>query len=1347
MKKRKKLAIIFLLAISIFIVAFIFFFFLSSQTILRYLVSKGAENLERRYLIKVFIDDVRLQGLSVTIKGGFNIDNSMYSFQGLRYSLLTQKFAMYKFKCITENRIFGEIERVTGSVEILPLLKYTLVIKDLEIFSPEVYLQADDSGKLIFPRFEFKRRKAQSNGKRPRFKAQAADSKIINGFLKFPDFTGIKIANLDAGFSVKLQGKRREFNFDMDKGILNYGLKSFHLSKWTTKGKIEGKKITLKEFELKTRFADIKLHGDYDFSRHRPRLDLLVETEISLSQMGKELLLKDNLNGYAKIYTKIKGLKNEPDITGWVKIEDGYFRNVKISNMDIPYQFIKRKEVDNNEDYMFRITRGSLNLSEINKSWFLKFPDLNVELTVQNYFKATTGFIKLNEPEYRFKSLKTSNDSVYTEINSKGNKIELIGGRILRNNALSEFSGDIYLDKGLRYNISYDLKTDPKDPLQITENISLRGNFDIKGKVQGENATFTTGGSVSGDNITILDEEIKRCSFNYEINRNTMEFNNIKADLYNGAIQGNVSIALGFEPEYSGALYCNNVELNCISYLLIARYKPSGELSGYITFSTKDLDPSRSKFRMDVQIIDREDDNKGKPPPINLRSRINYDNGRIDVDQFDLAIAGINAEIHGSLDINDKMDLEYWVYSEDLSRLGASLKAPLSSGFLSILGSASGSWTLPSTFMRINLQDTKYNKVRLENFSGTIKGEGGGYRLRDSEIRIAGYEGELSGDISFPLKNNQIDYEALSIKGDIKTKSLRADGCPLDDLTLSYLYSGQDLKCRLYSEDERIDGIFSLDRRENSFSSEMKITEFDILKYLKTFTKSEKLDKLDNIPITINASISGRLGMPASTRGQLSLEKIVFKAPAVNLTNKYPIKATISGYDLDVSNFELFSDHSRFAGKINLKNAERWSVILAGKIDLSEVTKTGFFDQTFGGIMTLDVNLAGSFKEPLINGKFRLAEGSYLLQGMEQSITNVKGEVSIKNNNINIEKMEGLLGDGRIKIKGEINLKERLYDLNFDLINANFNYPEGLTSIISGTLNLKGTDESALLTGEIHPNYMKYTRQIRWQEWLLFFRKHREKVFDESQKKFPITYAIKIEAPDNIWLDSNFANLETDLNLMFQGTRDNPSLLGRINLLRGYISLEDLGLEYTKFEISEGVIDFINPAEINPLCDVRCETNIDDTSINLYLTGLADNLNLRFESEPPMDDYDLLYLLRTGKTSGSTAEMGEINLDSAADLLIVGKMRDAIVKQSEKALPVDEIEIEPIISGSERTGGVRITTTKVIDKLKVTYSVLIGTTEEEKVLVEYKLNDILYLTGEKTEEGGLGGGVKLRLSF
>ena len=114
---------------------------------------------------------------------------------------------------------------------------------------------------------------------------------------------------------------------------------------------------------------------------------------------------------------------------------------------------------------------------------------------------------------------------------------------------------------------------------------------------------------------------------------------------------------------------------------------------------------------------------------------------------------------------------------------------------------------------------------------------------------------------------------------------------------------------------------------------------------------------------------------------------------------------------------------------------------------------------------------------------------------------------------------------------------------------------------------------------------------------MLFFKKGREVIVDDIEEKFPLLFDIRLQAPRNLWLDSNFAQVETDANILLRGSNKNPSILGRINLLNGFISLEEIGLKYTNFKIQEGLIDFINPTVINPFCDISCSATIDDVLV------------------------------------------------------------------------------------------------------------------------------------------------------
>ena len=154
MKRRKKLAITLLLAVSIFIVAFVFFCMLSTQIIARYLITKGADALEKKYGIELYMEDFKVQGLNITFNISCKLKNTTYSIQSFSYSLLTQKFEVLRTLCLTDKSVFFQIDRIEGKIDLLPLLSSTLKIKGIRIDSPEIFLEVDEEGKIVLPDYK-----------------------------------------------------------------------------------------------------------------------------------------------------------------------------------------------------------------------------------------------------------------------------------------------------------------------------------------------------------------------------------------------------------------------------------------------------------------------------------------------------------------------------------------------------------------------------------------------------------------------------------------------------------------------------------------------------------------------------------------------------------------------------------------------------------------------------------------------------------------------------------------------------------------------------------------------------------------------------------------------------------------------------------------------------------------------------------------------------------------------------------------------------------------------------------------------------------------------------------------
>lgn len=79
---------------------------------------------------------------------------------------------------------------------------------------------------------------------------------------------------------------------------------------------------------------------------------------------------------------------------------------------------------------------------------------------------------------------------------------------------------------------------------------------------------------------------------------------------------------------------------------------------------------------------------------------------------------------------------------------------------------------------------------------------------------------------------------------------------------------------------------------------------------------------------------------------------------------------------------------------------------------------------------------------------------------------------------------------------------------------------------------------------------------------------------------------------------------------------------------------------------------------------------------------------------------------------------------------------------------IDRLDIEPVVGDAQRVGGPKITLGKDVSRdLSVTYSTIVGSTQEDLVTVEYRLTDSISILGIRDERGDVGVDVKFSFRF
>ncbi|MEW6214688.1 MAG: translocation/assembly module TamB domain-containing protein, partial [Nitrospirota bacterium] len=177
--------------------------------------------------------------------------------------------------------------------------------------------------------------------------------------------------------------------------------------------------------------------------------------------------------------------------------------------------------------------------------------------------------------------------------------------------------------------------------------------------------------------------------------------------------------------------------------------------------------------------------------------------------------------------------------------------------------------------------------------------------------------------------------------------------------------------------------------------------------------------------------------------------------------------------------------------------------------------------------------------------------------------------------------------------------------------------------------------------------------------------------------------------------------------------------------------------------------DFADPNRFNPVIRLTAETIAKGYNIRLNLEGQMEHFNLSLSSDPPLEEMDILALLTVGQIGRQLKGLeGGIGASEATSFL-TGKIQDVLEERLKSITGLDRLQVDPYVSKTTGTVGPRVTVSKrlVSDRLLVTYTTPLGSTEEQILKLEYLLGKNISLIGMRDEKGSVGGDVKFRFEF
>jgi autotransporter translocation and assembly factor TamB len=360
--------------------------------------------------------------------------------------------------------------------------------------------------------------------------------------------------------------------------------------------------------------------------------------------------------------------------------------------------------------------------------------------------------------------------------------------------------------------------------------------------------------------------------------------------------------------------------------------------------------------------------------------------------------------------------------------------------------------------------------------------------------------------------------------------------------------------------------------------------------------------------------------------------------------------------------------------------------------------------QKISGLVTAQLAIIGSTSQPKFSGKVTIKNAAYQNWQIGLAINNLQSIISLKGNQINIDKFSGNdKKTGKISLTGKIDLDQKLVDLNLQLEKAQIINRSDINGKASGILTLEGNFENLELYGNVVVRPLSLildrlsTNQINTLE-ITEANKKQDLAVDNFMPN--INLKINLKSDKQAYLIGKGLNAELKGEVKIYGDIKNPQYGGSFETIGGRYDLlgKKFILQDGKVEFQGDYFQFMIPAIYSG----------KDLEITAKIYGDSRDFKLDLSSIPAMSTNDIISNILFGKSSLSINPIQAIRIAKAMnDIKNPNQSSFDPIDSTRNFLKVDNLEFD-----SEETEAGK------------TVSVGVGKYVSEKVYIEFqKSND------------------------
>ncbi len=515
------------------------------------------------------------------------------------------------------------------------------------------------------------------------------------------------------------------------------------------------------------------------------------------------------------------------------------------------------------------------------------------------------------------------------------------------------------------------------------------------------------------------------------------------------------------------------------------------------------------------------------------------------------------------------------------------------------------------------------------------------------------------------------------------------------------------------------------------------------------------------------AIITGPLNNPAAMKANVTLNTVQLTAgPNVRplagtqvqdlvLRNAQPVvfEATTKNIDIRSASFVAKDTTLNASGRLALDSKNPWDVAVKGTINLS-ILQIFNPDLLASGTSLLNMTMRGPLTEPQVDGRVELQNASLFIRDLPNGVDQANGLILFDRNRATIQNLTAVTGGGNVTFESGSFVGFRgqalVYRLQATARQVRYRSPEGISITLNGTLNLVGTSDNSVLSGNVVVIRAAFNPRTDVGSLLASTAKPVSVPTAPNEYLRGIQYDIRVTSSRNLEVETSLThNIQADANLRLRGTPERLVVLGNVTVNSGQI--EFFG---NKYSIIRGDVNFYNPAKIEPLIDMDLETRVRGIVVDITFSGPLNKLGFSYRSDPPLETNEIISLLAVGRTpsalSGLASAQSTTNTSYVATSsnVLLGQAIAPSTGRLQRFFGVSHIKIDPQLNDITAVPQARLTLEQQISPdVTLTYITNLARTDQQIVRLEWDLSKKWSVVALRDENGAFGIDFQYRKRF